>query len=107
PGDILMKITAWNRGDRSAVLHLIPQLVLRNTWTWEPGSVKPELRAAGDGAVAIAPATLGMSRLYFDGGAELLFTENESNPQRLWNMGGPGYYKDAFHERIVGGHADR
>jgi len=107
PGDILMKITAWNRGGAPAVLHMIPQLVLRNTWTWEPGSVKPRLRAIDDGAVAIAPAALGVSRLYFDGEAELLFTENESNPQRLWNIGDPGYYKDGFHERIVGGHADR
>src|SRR5258708_25153662 len=98
PGDILMRITAWNRGDLPAVLHLIPQLVLRNTWTWEPGSVKPVLRAVGDGAVAIAPANLGMSRLYFDRGAELLFTENESDPHRLWNIGAPGDYKDAFHE---------
>jgi len=62
PGDILMKITAWNRGGAPAVLHMIPQLVLRNTWTWEPGSVKPRLRAIGDGAVAIAPAALGVSR---------------------------------------------
>src|SRR5450755_4776289 len=74
PGDVLMKITAWNRGDASAVLHLIPQLVLRNTWTWEPGSEKPSLRALRAGAVGIAPAAVGMSRLYFDGEAELLFT---------------------------------
>src|SRR6267142_6836101 len=106
PGDILMKITAWNRGGAPAVLHMIPQLVLRNTWTWEPGSDKPRLRAIDDGAVAVAPAALGVSRLYVDGDADLLFTENESNPQRLWNIGGPGYYKDGFHERIVGGHAD-
>jgi len=106
PGDILMKITAWNRGGAPAVLHMIPQLVLRNTWTWEPGSPRPRLRAIDDGAVAIAPAALGVSRLYFDGEADLLFTENESNPQRLWNIGCPGYYKDGFHERIVGGHAD-
>jgi hypothetical protein len=107
PGDILMKITAWNRGDVSAVLHLIPQLVLRNTWSWEPGSVKPALRAIGDGAVAIAPADLGMSRLYFDGDAQLLFTENESNARRLWNMEAAGHFKDGFHERIVGGRGDR
>ncbi len=107
PGDVLMKITAWNRGGAPAVLHLIPQLVLRNTWTWEPGSAKPKLRAAGDSAVSIEPAALGMSRLYFDGDAQLLFTENESNPLRLWNMGCAGYFKDAFHERIVGGHTDR
>ncbi len=107
PGDILMKITAWNRGGTPAVLHMIPQLVLRNTWTWEPGSIRPRLRAIGDGAIAIAPAALGVSRLYFDGDADLLFTENESNAQRLWNTGGAGYFKDGFHERIVGGHADK
>src|SRR5258708_39727226 len=102
-----MKITGWNRGGAPGVLHMIPQLVLGNTWRWEPGSVRPRLRAIDGGAVAIAPAALGVSRLYFDGDADLLFTENESNPQRLWNIGGPGYYKDGFHERIVGGHIDR
>ena len=109
PGDMLMKITAWNRGGAPAVLHMIPQLVLRNTWTWEPGSTKPSLRSVGDGAVAIAiaPDALGMSRLYFDGDATLLFTENESNASRLWNVGAAGYFKDAFHERIVGGHTDK
>ncbi len=45
PCDILMKITAWNRGPEAALLHLIPQLVLRNTWSWEPGTIKPLLRA--------------------------------------------------------------
>jgi Glycosyl hydrolase family 63 C-terminal domain len=106
PGEILMKITAWNRGGAPAVLHLIPQLVLRNTWTWEPGSVKPALRAVGDGAVAIAPDALGVSRLYFDGDAQTLFTENESNAPRLWNVESAGYFKDGFHERIVGGRTD-
>jgi hypothetical protein len=105
PCDILMKITAWNRGGAPAMLHLIPQLVLRNTWTWEPGSQKPSLRAVG-GGVGIAPAALGMSRLYFDGEAQLLFTDNESNAPRLWNTGGQGFFKDGFHDRIVGGRAD-
>jgi hypothetical protein len=107
PGDLLMKITAWNRGETPALLHMIPQLVLRNTWTWDPGSVKPALRAIGDGAVAISPGALGMSRLYFDGDADLLFTENETNAQRLWDFGGAGYFKDGFHERIIEGHTGR
>jgi hypothetical protein len=108
PCDILMKITAWNRCAAPAVLHLIPQLVLRNTWTWEPGSAKPALRAIDRNAVGIEPAAvLGMSRLYFDGHADMLFTENESNAPRLWNTGGPGFFKDGFHERIVGGRKDR
>jgi len=101
PGDILMKITAWNRGPDAAPLHLIPQLVLRNTWSWQPGTFKPSLCAIGEGAVGIEPPELGVSRLYFDGVAEMLFTENESNAQRLWNLGGPGYFKDGFHGRIV------
>ena len=46
PGDILMKVTVWNRGP-SAMLHVIPQLVLRNTWSWEPGTDKPQVNAAG------------------------------------------------------------
>jgi hypothetical protein len=106
PGDILMKITAWNRGP-TATLHLIPQLVLRNTWSWDPGCEKPELRAAEKGAIAVEPAGFGVNRLYFDGEAEVLYTENESNPQRLWNLGPAGYFKDAFHDRIVGGRHDR
>jgi hypothetical protein len=106
PGDVLMKITAWNRGAAPAVLHLLPQLVLRNTWTWEPGSVKPQLRALEDGSIGIEPASMGMSRLYIDGKAQLLFTENETNAPRLWNIGGPGYFKDGFHERIVGGRTE-
>jgi mannosylglycerate hydrolase MGH1-like protein/glycosyl hydrolase family 63 len=104
PGDILMKITAWNRAPDPAPLHLIPQLVLRNTWSWKPGAIKPALRAA-EGGIAI-PAELDMSRLYCDGGPQLLFTENETNARRLWNYGAPGYFKDGFHERIVANRLD-
>src|ERR1700678_1842756 len=106
PGDILMKITVYNRGP-SAMLHVIPQLVLRNTWSWEPGSEKPEVKAAEHGAIAIEPGGLGVSRLYFDGNAEVLYTENETNAPRLWNFGQEGYFKDAFHDRIVQGLTDR
>ena len=102
PGDMLMKITVWNRGP-SAMLHVIPQLVLRNTWSWEPGSEKPQVRAAERGAIAVEPAGLGVSRLYFDGNADVLYTENESNSPRLWNFGQAGYFKDGFHDRIVEG----
>jgi len=104
PGDVLMKVTAWNRGPDEAPLHLVPQLILRNTWSWKPGAVKPALRAVGEHVIAIEPADeLGMSRLYADGPAEILFTENESNAPRLWSLGGPGFFKDGFHDRIVEG----
>jgi hypothetical protein len=102
PGDLLMKITAWNRGSEASALHLLPQLVLRNTWNWESGTRKPSLTAIGDAEVAIEPQELGMTRLHVEAGAQLLFTENESNVRRLWNSEEAGYFKDAFHDRIVG-----
>jgi hypothetical protein len=107
PGDLLMKITAWNRGPETASLHVIPQLVLRNTWSWEPGAVKPSLSALGGSAIGIEPERLGMTRMYVEGDAELLFTENESNAARLWSFAPSGYCKDGFHERIVHGRRDR
>jgi len=103
PGDLLMKVTAWNRGPEAAPLHLVPQLILRNTWSWRPGTAKPALRAVGDGVIAIEPAELGMTRLYSEGPAELLFAENESNAPLLWGLGSPGFLKDSFHHRIVDG----
>jgi hypothetical protein len=112
PGDLLMKVVAWNRGPDAAPLHLLPQLILRNTWSWAPGTAKPALRAVGDDAIAIEPAELGMSRLYLEGAAggggpaELLFSENESNAPLLWGLGSPGFFKDAFHHRIVDGRTE-
>lgn len=107
PGDLLMKITAWNRGPEAARLHVIPQLVLRNTWSWEPGAIKPLLRALGDAAISIEPVELGMTRLYLGGNAELLFTENESNAELLWNRAAAGYFKDGFHDYIIDSRRDR
>jgi hypothetical protein len=106
PGDILMKVTAINRGP-TAELHLIPQITLRNTWSWEPDCMKPQLRAGSAGTITLQPDDLGVTRLYYDGNAQPLFTENESNSRRLWNFGEPGYFKDGFHERIVEGKLDR
>ena len=82
---------AWNRGAAPAALHLIPQLVLRNTWSLGAGHRRsPSCMPLRTAPSRIEPAALGMSRLYFDGNAELLFTENESNAPRLWNTGGAG-----------------
>src|SRR3984885_14678308 len=67
PGDLLMKVTAWNRGPDAPPLHLLPQLILRNTWSWYPAPPKPMLRAVDDGTIALEPADLGMTRLYTDG----------------------------------------
>ena len=105
PNDILCQITLENRGPETARLHVLPQVWFRNTWSFEPELGKPSLGQVGAGAghVRLEHPQLKVFELYFDGAAELLFTENETNAQRLWGLGGSGPYKDAFHDYVVGG----
>ena len=103
--DLLMKVTAHNRGPDAATLHILPQLWFRNTWSWAPGAPKPVLRGVeGPNPCVFAEhADLGTYALRCDGFPELLFTENETNSRRLYGTDTPGYCKDAFHEFIVQG----
>jgi hypothetical protein len=112
PDDILIRIEVVNCGPHEAALQLLPTLWFRNTWAWWPGEARPSLRREqGLGGVSIVAAKhhdLGDRWLYVDGDAPLLFTENETNAQRL--LGQPNatpFVKDAFHEYVVGGHKDR
>jgi hypothetical protein len=108
PDDILMRITVENRGPEAAPVHLLPQLWFRNTWSWKVGARKPQLRIAGSSAIQADHPTLGTYYLYADDGfSHALFCDNESNAARLWNDSTrSGYWKDAFHERIVNGRED-
>src|SRR3974390_2228770 len=104
PEDILIRITAHNRGPEPATLHLLPTLWYRNTWSWGHLVAKPSLRQATDGVIQVSHPVLGDFSLNCEGAAELLFTENESNAQLLW--GKPNacpYVKDAFHEYVIRG----
>ena len=103
PDDILVRISVHNRGPEAAQLHLLPTLWFRNTWSWGEDVPKPTLREAG-GAVAAAHAELGDYTLSCDGTHDLLFTENESNTERLWGQpNATPYVKDAFHRYVVAG----
>jgi len=104
PEDILMLVTAHNRGPDNAVLHLLPQLWFRNTWSWKPGAVRPELKAANDQTVAVHHRVLGEYQFHCDGNPQLLFTENETNFRRLDGSPLPqAHCKDAFHEYLIAG----
>jgi hypothetical protein len=92
--DILMLVTAHNRGPEAATLHVLPTLWFRNTWSWGDAVVKPSL-AAQDAGVRAEHAELGVWRFESDG-AELLFCENESD--------GP-YPKGAIGAHVLGGGA--
>jgi len=104
PEDVLARITVFNRGPEAARLRVLPTLWFRNTWSWDEGSAKPSLTEAAPGTIRTAHDELGEYWLSCDGSPELLFTENESNAERLWGQPNPSpYLKDAFHAYVVSG----
>ncbi|ACY17888.1 MGH1-like glycoside hydrolase domain-containing protein [Haliangium ochraceum] len=123
--DIAIRITVHNRGPEDAPITLLPHLWFRNTWSWgAEAKPTPLLRegAAPSGALCIegddrdgprieglnAPYELGVRRLYVPDDAELLFTDNETNFQRIYGPGNPNpspCVKDAFHRYVVHGEA--
>ena len=108
PEDILLKISVANRGPEPAVLHILPTLWFRNTWSWRAESPKPAL-AAVDGAAAIQAnhQELGTRYFYCEAASALLFTENETNNERLFGAANASpYVKDAFHSALIHGKSD-
>ena len=107
PEDVLVRITVHNRGPEAAQAHVLPTLWFRNTWSWGEDDPKPSLRQTGPGRIGASHHDLGTYALFCDGPAELLFTENESNAQRLWGQPNRSpFVKDAFHAAVVAGQAD-
>jgi hypothetical protein len=103
PEDILIRISAHNRGPEAAPLHVLPTLWFRNTWSWGDDDPRPMLREAG-GAVVASHPELGDCTLSCESAPELLFTENESNAHRLWGQpNATPYVKDAFHRYVISG----
>ena len=102
--DILVKITVSNRGPEDASLNLLPTIWFRNTWSWnQNGTAKPSLRSTSEDVVELN-CDLGKRWLYCDGAPELLFTENNTNTQRLFNFtNGSRYAKDGINDYIVHG----
>jgi hypothetical protein len=108
--DILIRITATNRGPEAASLHVLPALWFRNTWSWFPGSAKPTLRALGGGRAVIEAEheSLGMRWLVCEQSPELLFTENETNTERIWgHPAASPFVKDGIDAYVVRGEQGR
>ena len=107
PDDILVRITVHNRGPEPARLRVLPTLWFRNTWSWEADQPKPSLREAGPGAIQATHPDLGEYWLLCDGSDELMFTENETNVERLWRQPNASpYVKDAFHAYVISGRGE-
>ncbi len=102
--DLLIRISATNHGLDAAALHLLPTLWFRNTWSWGRDPARPELRRAAANTIAARHDSLGDFYLYAKNADDLLFTENESNVQRLFGVPNSSpFVKDAFHEYVVHG----
>ena len=104
--DILIKVTVVNRANEPAALHVLPTLWFRNNWSWNQGAPKPKINAAATrsgGPVLIAESeTLGSCYFYCEDKPELLFTENETNNQRLFNSPNASpFVKDGINDYIV------
>ena len=111
PEDILVQVTVHNRGPERATLHVLPTLWFRHTWSWAGGATKPELRqvldAPGTPVVVSDHDGLGRRWLSYDREVPLLFTENETNNERIF--GSPNdtpYVKDGIDRYVVHGEAD-
>ncbi|HKZ08028.1 MAG TPA: glucosidase [Methylomirabilota bacterium] len=107
PEDILVQITVENRGPDAAALHVLPTLWFRNTWSWGGDATRPLLRQSATGVIDATHATLGARRLSCDGAPPLLFTENETNTERLFNTANrTPYVKDGIGNCVVHGRRD-
>jgi hypothetical protein len=107
PEDMLVRITAVNRGPEAAPIHLLPTIWFRNRWSWgRQKIVRPELRqAAGPRAALELDEQMHRRRwLLADGAPDLLFTENETNTRRLFNYDpATPYVKDGVNDYVVSG----
>ncbi len=107
PEDILVRITIENRGPEPATLHVLPTLWFRNTWSWGGDGARPALRQAAPGVIAAAHPELGQRHLSCEGATGLLFTENETNTERLFKAPNrTPFVKDGIDGHIVHGRAD-
>ncbi len=105
-GDILVRITAANRGPEDHPIWLLPTLLFRNTWSWRAGTPRPEMSALpGAGAIEARHDAHGTTRLICPGADALLFVENETNTQRLYGAPGPDFPKDGINDHILHGAA--
>ncbi len=105
--DICIKITAANRSDASAPLHILPTVWFRNRWSWYEKSNKPKLEKAVIEAENLSAIHLDEERngeywLYAEGSSQLLFTENDTNFQKIYNGKNTSQYvKDGINDFVV------
>lgn len=106
PTDMLIEIAATNRGPEQAELHLLPTIWFRNTWSWNGEAERPVLRRNASGIEAVH-SELGRYQLFLEQPAPLLFTENETNRDRVFGESNPcPYVKDGIGNAVLHGRSE-
>jgi hypothetical protein len=109
PEDICIKITAFNRSVEAAPLHILPTVWFRNTWSWNDSAAKPILQQADIdtenlSAIQLKEELRGIWWMLCEGSSNLLFTENETNLEKLYNVPNASIYaKDGINDFVVHG----
>ena len=105
--DICIKITAHNRGDKAAPLHILPTVWFRNRWSWYEQAKKPQMKmmeiaAKNLSAVELNEERHGRYMFYCEGSSQMLFTENDTNYQKIYNGENQSkYVKDGINDFVV------
>jgi Glycosyl hydrolase family 63 C-terminal domain len=107
--DIYVKITAHNRSNEAAPLHLLPTIWFRNTWRWQDSKTEiPNLRLTEKDVIELEHSELGKRYLHCQGSSNLLFTENETNNEVLFNSPNPTeFVLDGISDYVVDGKHDK
>ncbi len=108
PEDILVQVSIHNRGPEAAEVHVLPTLWFRNLWSWQGSSDRPVLQqlpgSPGRSIVRAVEPKLGERFLYCEGDVQLLFTENETNTQRIFGVPNRRpFVKDSIDSYVVHG----
>jgi hypothetical protein len=107
--DICIRLTATNRGPEPAEIHLLPTIWFRNIWSWSRVAPRPILRkypveAEDFSVIQLNDTIYGDYWLYCEGSPQLLFTENDTNMEKLYGVRNASpYVKDGINEFVVNG----
>ncbi len=105
--EVLMRVTAVNRGPDPAPLHLVPQIWFRNEWSFDGKQPRPRLDADGRGGLLVSHATLGHYEVRPEGEPKMLLVDNDTNVERLHDLAREGrVFKDGIHDHIIQGVQD-
>ncbi len=106
PEDMLIKISVFNRGPETAFINVLPTIWFRNVWSLFEEKDKPALEQVAESPARIRVDHPGLENYFFycEGNPNMLFTENETNTERIFGIPNQTpYVKDAINNYLVQG----